>query len=63
MFLSFKNDGTCSTQYNVKLCYTESIPWPRNALFIGRISRNTILKEGERFQIVENINFLKIFQV
>lgn len=41
---------------SVKPCYTESIPWPRNALVTGKISRNTFERVGEVFQIVENIN-------
>lgn len=49
------SDGTCSPQYSVKPCYTKSIPWPRNALVTGKISRNTFEKV-EVFQIVENIN-------
>lgn len=56
IFCFYLSDGTCSPQYNVKPCYTESIPWPRNALFISKISRNTFEKVGEIFQIVENIN-------
>ena len=59
MFLSFKNDGTCGTQYNVKPCYKErKYFWPRNALLTGKIPRITFEKVGgEIFYIVENTFF------
>ena len=58
MSLSFKNDGSCSTQYNVKPCYKErKYFWPRNVLFIDKIPRITFEKVGRgRFHRVENIN-------
>ena len=66
MSVSFKNDGTCGTQYNVKPCYKErKYFWPRNALFTGKIPRITFEKVGgERFYIVENtFFFFLMFQV
>ena len=59
MSLSFKNDGNCGTQYNVKPCYKErKYFWPRNALLTGKIPRITFEKVGgEIFYIVENTFF------
>lgn len=59
MSVSFKNDGTCGTQYNVKPCYKErKYFWPRNALLTGKIPRITFEKVGgEIFYIVENTFF------
>ena len=59
MSLSFKNDGTCGTQYNAKPCYKErKYFWPRTALFTGKIPRITFEKVGgERFYIAENTFF------
>ena len=59
MSVSFKNDGTCGTQYNVKPCYKErKYFWPRNALFTGKIPRITFEKVGgEIFYVVENTFF------
>ena len=59
MSLSFKNDGNCGTQYNVKPCYKErKYFWPRNALLTGKIPRITFEKVGgEIFYVVENTFF------
>lgn len=59
MSVSFKNDGTCGTQYNVKPCYKErKYFWPRNALLTGKIPRITFEKVGgEIFYVVENTFF------
>jgi hypothetical protein len=63
MSLSFKNDGTCSTQYPVKhCCIKRKYSWPRKVSLTGKIPQMTFDKIN-RFHMVENIKVLGFFNI